>query len=88
VDTLVKKLKKAVELKNVKQLVICGGVAANSRLRAKLSHEFSNINVALTPLAYCTDNAAMIATAAFFQKTNSKHFEQFELEPQANISLA
>jgi len=89
VDTLVKKLKKAVEMKNVKQLVICGGVAANSRLRTKLTQAFEGVaDVALTPLAYCTDNAAMIATAAFFQKTNTEGFDQFDLEPQANISLS
>jgi N6-L-threonylcarbamoyladenine synthase len=88
VDTLVKKLKKAVELKGVNQLVICGGVAANSRLRTKLGTEFSGVNVALTPLAYCTDNAAMIATSAYFQNYDSKTFKEFELEAQANISLS
>lgn len=89
VDTLVKKLKKSVQMKNVKQLVICGGVAANSRLRQKLITEFKDVaNVALTPLAYCTDNAAMIATAAFFQKTNASMFDAFELEPQANVALS
>lgn len=89
VDTLVKKLKKAVQFKDVKQLVICGGVAANSRLRTKLSTAFEGVaDVALTPLAYCTDNAAMIATAAFFQKNNPTKFDQFELEPQANVSLS
>ena len=88
VDTLVKKLKKAVQLKGVNQLVICGGVAANSRLRFKLSEEFKGVNVALTPLAYCTDNAAMIATSAFFQKHKATAFEEFELEAQANINLS
>lgn len=88
VDTLVKKLKKAVDFKGVNQLVICGGVAANSRLRQKLSEEFKGVNVALTPLAYCTDNAAMIATSAFFQNYEAKAFEEFELEPKANISLS
>lgn len=88
VDTLVKKLKKAVEIRNVQQLVVCGGVSANSRLRTKLTQTFDGVaNVALTPLAYCTDNAAMIATAGFFQTKNVGPFDQFELEPQANILL-
>lgn len=88
VDTLIHKLKKAVDLKNVQQLVICGGVAANSRLREKLPQEFPSIKIALTPLAYCTDNAAMIAAAAFFQPPQPSTFMAFELEPQANIPLA
>lgn len=89
VDTLMIKLKRAVQTKNVKQLVLCGGVAANSRLRERLSQDFEGIaKVALTPLAYCTDNAAMIATAAFFQHQTKSGFDSFELEPQANISLS
>lgn len=87
VDTLIHKLKKAVANKHVEQLVICGGVAANSRLRKKMETAFSNVHVALTPLAYCTDNAAMIAAAAFFQSNISKSFDAFDLEPQATIPL-
>lgn len=88
VDTLIHKIKKAIATKEVKQLVICGGVAANSRLRKKLVDEFSSISIALTPLAYCTDNAAMIAAAAFFQPPQPSIFNSFDLEPQANIPLA
>ena len=40
------------------RLAVVGGVAANSELRASLPH------AALAPLALCTDNAAMIASAA------------------------
>ena len=76
-------------MKNAKQLVLCGGVAANSRLRERLTSDFEGLaKVALTPMSYCTDNAAMIATAAFFQYENEKGFNSFQLEPQANIALA
>ncbi len=42
------------------RIAVVGGVAANSELRAALPH------AALAPLALCTDNAAMIASAARF----------------------
>jgi N6-L-threonylcarbamoyladenine synthase len=43
-----------------KQTAVVGGVAANSELRASLP------DAALAPLPLCTDNAAMIASAARF----------------------
>lgn len=54
---------------DLKTLVFCGGVAANVRLRGLVTdfaaeHE---LGLALPPLKYCTDNAAMIATAAWVQ---------------------
>jgi N6-L-threonylcarbamoyladenine synthase len=45
------------------QLAVVGGVAANSELRAALP------GAALAPLALCTDNAAMIASAARYTRT-------------------
>ena len=42
----------------IEQTAVVGGVAANSALRRALP------DAALAPLAYCTDNAAMIASAA------------------------
>jgi len=43
-----------------------GGVAANRRLRQRLEQRCGQLGIAwrLAPLAYCTDNAAMIAVAA------------------------
>ena len=61
-DPLVKKTILLANLKKAKTIVVVGGVAANSRLRAKLSEE-SKIPVFYPDLKYCTDNAAMIAAA-------------------------
>jgi N6-L-threonylcarbamoyladenine synthase len=46
-------------------VVLAGGVAANSALRRELS-ELSPVPVYYPPLAFCTDNAAMVAAAAHF----------------------
>ncbi len=54
---------------DVKSLVLCGGVAANSHLRNALS-EFSHdrkINFYVPSPKYCGDNGAMIACAGYFE---------------------
>lgn len=66
VDALVWKTSRAMELTKVKRLVLVGGVAANLRLREKLSEECSkkNYEFYVPPIELCMDNAAMIARAA------------------------
>jgi N6-L-threonylcarbamoyladenine synthase len=63
VDVLTTKLLRAAEAASVKRLVVGGGVAANKRLREKLScaAEDRKLAVFFPPLAFCTDNAVMIA---------------------------
>ena len=63
-NTLVKKTKIALEQYPCKSLVLAGGVAANSRLRELMNENFSDMDLILPPLKYCTDNALMIACAA------------------------
>jgi len=65
VDTLVKKAVLAAKAERVKSLVIGGGVAANSQLRASLRSacERHGIDLFAPTLRACTDNAAMIAYA-------------------------
>lgn len=55
----------AVKSSGVQALAVVGGVSANSRLRALLTARAreEGIRLALPPMAYCTDNAAMIASA-------------------------
>jgi len=66
-DVLVKKSIKACEQEGVSRLLIAGGVAANLYLRELLSVEAEkrDICISLPAISYCTDNAAMIAYAAF-----------------------
>jgi len=62
-DVLVKKAMRACKAEGIKTLVIAGGVAANRTLREKLAQASAKdmIEVFVPDLAYCTDNAAMIA---------------------------
>lgn len=68
-STLFKKLKKAVEEKGYKQIVLAGGVAANSEIRKKVfSLENEGYKVFAPAMKYCTDNAAMAASCAYFDR--------------------
>ena len=76
--TLAKKLKKALEERGYKQVVIAGGVAANSEIRKKI-FDFVNdgYKVFAPPMKYCTDNAAMVASCAYF---NTNTFDDIDVE--------
>ncbi|PZD95641.1 tRNA (adenosine(37)-N6)-threonylcarbamoyltransferase complex transferase subunit TsaD [Paenibacillus sambharensis] len=66
IDVLVTKALRAVKEFGARQLLLCGGVAANGGLRAVLQArcEESGIPLLIPPLSLCTDNAAMIGAAA------------------------
>jgi N6-L-threonylcarbamoyladenine synthase len=66
VDVLVAKSIRAALSRGVRTLVAGGGVACNSRLRARLSEEAAKVKLGLrfAPPALCTDNAAMVAGLA------------------------
>lgn len=89
VDVLVEKAFRAVRRLRVNALAVVGGVSANSRLRARLTDRAtaSGVRLALPPLAYCTDNAAMIAFAgqrAYLQG----RFASWGLEAVPELSLS
>jgi N6-L-threonylcarbamoyladenine synthase len=67
VEVLVSKTLKATTLFGVKDVAVVGGVAANSRLRQRLQEEtaYHRLSLHLPPLRFCTDNAVMIAAAAY-----------------------
>lgn len=66
-DTLIKKTKNFADKLNCKKIVLAGGVAANSELRKRLEELKSEGYFVQAPaLKYCTDNAAMVASSAYF----------------------
>ena len=77
-STLFKKVKKALEESGYKQVVIAGGVAANSEIRRKIfSLESEGYSVNAPAMKYCTDNAAMVASCAYF---NTNTFDDVDVE--------
>lgn len=67
VDVLTEKLVRAAKTTSVKRMVVGGGVAANGRLREKLSRRATEkgLSVYFPPLSFCTDNAVMVAGLAY-----------------------
>ena len=76
--TLYKKLKLALEERGYNQVVLAGGVAANSEIRKKVfSLEEEGYKVFAPPMKYCTDNAAMVASCAYF---NTNTYDDINIE--------
>lgn len=67
VEVLVEKSMHAIRRSGVSRLYLAGGVAANGRLREMMQDRLSpeGVTVSWPPVEYCTDNAAMIACAAY-----------------------
>ena len=80
VQILSKKTLKALKEFNVKNLIVAGGVAANSGIRNNLEKLCSEngVNLTVPELKYCTDNATMIASAGYYA---------YMLGRRANIDL-
>ena len=74
VDILVEKTINVAKNKKVKWIALAGGVSANSRLREDLKRRAKEegFEVSIPPLPLCTDNAAMIGSAAYYMIKNGK----------------
>ncbi|MFR0367764.1 tRNA (adenosine(37)-N6)-threonylcarbamoyltransferase complex transferase subunit TsaD [Candidatus Phytoplasma palmae] len=66
-DVLIEKIKRAIAKFYIKQLIIVGGVASNKFLQKKIKNNFKNLEIIIPSQLYCTDQAAMIGIAAFYQ---------------------
>ncbi len=85
-DCLVIKSMKAVEKYHPKSFLLSGGVAANTRLRAKFENEFKKRDVKffVPDPRLCTDNAAFIAAAAYFNHKEAS-WKKLKADPQLQL---
>lgn len=88
-DELTDKVMRYVLENGKKQLVVAGGVGANSRLREKLTKqcEKNNIQIFLPDLKYCTDNAAMIGSMAYYYLKNGLGLADLTLTAKPNVEI-
>ncbi len=81
VETLVAKAIRAAKAEGVKTIALAGGVSANVELRETLVREVSrklpDVRLSLPDFRFCTDNAAMIAMAAYFRSEGGKKFDDW-----------
>lgn len=89
VEILLKKLRKAIRETGITEVAIAGGVSANSGLRKTLTEEGQKKgwNIYIPKFEYCTDNAAMIAAAAYI-KYQKSIFSQQDASPDTRMSLS
>lgn len=89
IDVLVKKTQRAAKKIGAKTILLGGGVAANSRLRAALKQMCDSSSppgtLLVAPKQYCTDNAVMVASLAYY-KYKAGLFADLTLEPKAHSS--
>jgi N6-L-threonylcarbamoyladenine synthase len=88
VDALRDKFFMAAAEENIDNLVLAGGVAANSRLREVFAEEADKrgLNIYFPSLTYCTDNAAMIARAGA-EDYKENNFSDLRLQAVPNLKL-
>lgn len=88
VDVLIENALKACKKKKVNKIAIAGGVASNSALRFKLTEEAkkNGIEVLFPSPILCTDNAAMIGSAAYFNFISNKT-SSLDLNAKPNLKL-
>jgi len=89
IDVLTSKIIQAAEKTQVKTLMLSGGVASNLELRKQLKAKINKQFKLLIPPPYlCTDNALMIAAAAYFHlQKNEKMTPWSKIAAQANLRL-
>lgn len=87
VDVLLEKSFRLAREKNMDKIVLCGGVSANSRIREAFEEkgEEENIKIYYPELKLCTDNAAMIASAAYYEYIAGKVDEENFANPNLGL---
>lgn len=84
-NALFLKLNKLVKESGIREVAIAGGVSANSELRARLkAKEAEGWRIHIPKFEYCTDNAAMIAMAAYYE-LKGKQFGRLDAAPLARM---
>lgn len=86
VEELLRRVNSAAEETNAESVIVAGGVACNAGLRAQALQQ-NTLPFYFPALALSTDNAAMIAAAAF-PKFERKEFATLDLKAEASLVLA
>ena len=84
--TFLKRVNEAIEETGLKKIVLAGGVAANSAIRSLFKETYTKekgFELVIPSLKYCTDNAVMIASAAYFSRAKASQSLAFDAYARA-----
>ena len=91
IDVLIYKTLKAANDFKVKSIILGGGVAANKELRKqfaeKIKKEIPDSLFLIPDSKFCTDNAVMIAAAAYLHFLEKKPKAKKEMKAEANLEI-
>ena len=86
-EVLIENIKKAIEQTGMKSLAIAGGVSANLYIRSEiLKLQNDGLKIYMPDLKLCTDNAAMIGSAGYYNFINGKR-DELDLNAVPNLKL-
>ena len=86
-EILIENVKKAIKLTNLNTIVLAGGVSANSYIRQEfLNLKEKGIKVYMPDMKLCTDNAAMIASAGYYNYIAGRR-DNLDLNAVPNLKL-
>ena len=88
IEAITTKVRKAIEDKGIKNVILAGGVAANQGLREAMTNLTNELGVDFTvpPMKYCTDNATMIAAAGYYAYLDGRRADM-NLNSQSQTEL-
>lgn len=87
IETLVDTTLRAFTEYSPRSVVIAGGVAANQELRRQLAERLP-IDITYAPMEYCTDNAAMIASLAYYRSQKTVPCDPYDLDVVPSLSMS
>ena len=86
-EVLIENIKQAIQKTGIKTIALAGGVSANSYIRNEfLKLEKDGVKIYMPDLKLCTDNAAMIASAGYYNFVSGKR-DNLDLNAIPNLKL-
>ena len=87
IEVLVRKTISLAKKRNINNIIVAGGVSANKGLKERFIKEGDGFNISIPSIKYCTDNAAMIAVAGYYQYKTNPTLSDLSMNACASLDL-